>query len=102
MITLSEVTRHIRSKNAGPFWVTIDIFFTTTEHFNRYVDHDALGIASIAQLFGADEKRIKRFPVASLNVLKISYPRATSQGGEVERDLHSGQQYVRLLALELV
>jgi hypothetical protein len=30
-------------------------------------------------------------------MVKISYPRATPQGGMVERDMHAGQQYVRLL-----
>jgi hypothetical protein len=34
-------------------------------------------------------------------MVKVSYPRAAPQGGMVERDMHSGQQYVRLLDLEL-
>jgi hypothetical protein len=34
-------------------------------------------------------------------MIKISYPRAAPQGGMVERDMHSGQQYVRLLDVEL-
>jgi hypothetical protein len=40
---------------------------------------------------------VKRFEVPDLAVLKISYPRATPQGGTYERDMHGGQQYVRLL-----
>ena len=35
------------------------------------------------------------------DVVKISFPRKTSQGGVVERDMHQGQQYVRLLSIEL-
>ena len=27
MKTLSKITKNIRSKNAGPFWVTVDLFF---------------------------------------------------------------------------
>jgi hypothetical protein len=34
-------------------------------------------------------------------MIKISYPRATPQGWIVDRDMHSGQQYVRLLGVEL-
>jgi hypothetical protein len=34
-------------------------------------------------------------------VVKISYPRARPQGGACERDMHGGQQYVRLLDVEL-
>jgi len=34
-------------------------------------------------------------------MVKISFPRAAPQGGVVERDLHSGQQYVDLLDCDL-
>jgi hypothetical protein len=40
-------------------------------------------------------------PVESLAMVKISYPRTSPQGGIVERDMHSGQQFVRLLDAEL-
>lgn len=101
MPRVKDVCRHVRSKNAGPFWVTIDLFFDGAENFERYAGDPALGAETIARLYGADPALVKRFPVASLNILKISYPRATPQGGMVERDLHCGQQYVRLLDVEL-
>jgi hypothetical protein len=33
--------------------------------------------------------------------VKISYPRRHAQGGALERDMHGGQQYVRLLDVVL-
>lgn len=101
MPKLSEVCRDIRSKNAGPFWVTVDIFFDGPESFARYADHPALGVEAMAAAFGVDPALVKRFPVESLEMIKISYPRTSPQGGVVERDLHAGQQYVRLLDVEL-
>lgn len=101
MATVKDVCRHVRSKNAGPFWVTIDFFFDGEESFARYHDSARLGPDLFARLFSADPALVKRFAVPSLHVVKISYPRATSQGGMVERDMHSGQQYVRLLDVEL-
>lgn len=53
------------------------------------------------RLYGADPAQVKRFAVEDLRVVKFSYPRPVPQGGIVERDLHSGQQYVRLLDVEL-
>ncbi len=97
MTTVNDVCRHVRSKNAGPFWVTIDLFFDGPESFARYATSPSLDAEHIAALFQTDPELVKHFPVPSLNVLKISYPRATPQGGVVERDMHSGQQYVRLL-----
>lgn len=97
MVTLREICRHVRSKNAGPFWVTIDIFFDGDENYRRYRDSPALSAEAIGSLYGTDVAAVKRIPVESLVMLKISYPRTTPQGGVVERDMHSGQQYVRLL-----
>jgi hypothetical protein len=101
MAAIKDVCRHIRSKNAGPFWVTIDLFFHSVELFEKYSASPRLGPELFANLYGAEPSLVQRFPVASLNMLKISYPRQGPQGGEVERDLHSGQQFVRLLDIEL-
>ena len=101
MPTVNDVCTLVRSKNAGPYWVTFDLFFDGQENFARYAGSKALGPQLFAQLFGADPRMVKRFSVKSLDMVKISYPRATPQGGMVERDLHSGQQFVRLLSVEL-
>lgn len=101
MTTVKDVCRHVRSKNAGPFWVTVDLFFDGEANYARYHDSAALGPDLFARLYGADPALVKHFAVPSLHVVKISYPRVTAQGGMVERDMHAGQQYVRLLDIEL-
>ena len=35
MSKLSDVAYYVRSKNAGPFWVTIDIFCNNEESYKR-------------------------------------------------------------------
>ncbi|PIC00553.1 DUF4387 domain-containing protein [Caulobacter sp. X] len=101
MVKLHEVCRQVRSKNAGPFWVTVDLFFDGPENYARYRDAFGLSADVVAKAFGADPALVKRFAVDYLSVVKISYPRKAPQGGAVERDMHSGQQYVRLLDTEL-
>lgn len=101
MAKVRDVCRHLRSKQAGPFWITFDLFFDGAESFRRYHDSPALSPDAFASLYGTDAAMVKRIPVESLNVVKISYPRVTPQGGMEERDMHSGQQYVRLLDVEL-
>jgi hypothetical protein len=96
---LSDVCHQVRSKNAGPFWITVDLFFRDADSFARFGDHELLQAHSIAEIFGVDAAAIKRFRVPGLLVLKISYPRPVPQGGIWERDMHGGQQYVRLLDL---
>jgi hypothetical protein len=101
MPKVKDVCHHVRSKNAGPFWVTFDLFFDGEENFRRYGTSPSLGPDLFNRLFGADPATVKAFPVPSLKVVKISYGRSSPQGGEVERDMHSGQQFVRLLDIEL-
>ena len=101
MPKLRDVCRYVRSKNAGPFWVTIDLFFKDDESFRKYHASEAISPRRIAEAYAVDPALVKYFAVENLNVVKISFPRKTSQGGVVERDMHQGQQYVRLLSIEL-
>jgi hypothetical protein len=101
MPKVSEVCHHVRSKNAGPFWITLDLSFNDQAAFDRYAGAPALQPPAIGALYDVDAALVKHFPIADLRVLKISYPRRKPQGGAMERDMHGGQQYVRLLDLEL-
>ena len=101
MAKVSEVCRYVRSKNAGPFWITVDLFFADRAAFERYASAPALGPEAFARLYGVAPEEVGRFPVESLSVLKVSFPRPTPQGGPRERDIHGGQFFARLLAVEL-
>jgi hypothetical protein len=101
MPKLRDVCRYVRSKNAGPFWITIDLFFDGPGSYARHADDPAIGAAAVAALYGVDAALVKRFKIDSLNVVKLSYPRLQPQGGALERDMHGGQQFVPLLELEL-
>ena len=97
MPRVRDVCRHVRSKNAGPFWITLDLAFHDRAAFDHYARSPRLQPEAIGALYGVDPALVKLFPIAELLVLKISYPRHKPQGGAVERDMHGGQQYVRLL-----
>ena len=101
MPRLGEVCRHIRSKNAGPFWITVDLFFRDDHTYRSYKDDPNISARRFAALFGADASSIKLVQVDSLHVVKVSYPRPKPQGWQGERDMHGGQQYVSLLDIEL-
>lgn len=101
MPEVRDVCRHVRSKNAGPFWITVDLFFHDRASFDAWAGDPALQPAAIGHLFDIAPELVKRFEVPALAVLKLSYPRAKPQGGDLERDMHGGQQYVRLLGVAL-
>ena len=101
MPKVREVCHVVRSKVAGPFWVTMDLMFDSKDNYDRFVNAPALSPEAVGKVYGVDPATIKRFPVPDLKVLKISYPRQNAQGGVGERDLHSGQQYTYMMDVEL-
>jgi hypothetical protein len=101
MPKLREVCRHIRSKNAGPFWITVDLFFRDDASYWTYKDDPGISAGLFARLYRVSESLIKIIRVDSLRVIKVSYPRPKPQGYQGERDMHGGQQYVSLLEVEL-
>ena len=101
MPKLHEVCNKVRSKNAGPFWVTMDFKFPDRESFDKYANGSAFQPATVSERLDVDNSMVKVFRLPDLLVVKVSYPRREPQGGIVERDMHGGQQYVRLLDLEM-
>jgi hypothetical protein len=82
---------HVRSKNAGPFWLTIDIFCRDQPTFRALCDEPRLGPSEIGRLLRSDAGSVKVFRIDALNVIKISLPRPVVQGSVEDRDLHGAQ-----------
>jgi uncharacterized protein DUF4387 len=95
MAELGDLVEKVRSKNAGPFWLTIDVFCGSPEVFRRV--SAALKTAEVARLFCVRADTMKRFDIDSLNVVKFSLPRPVVQGTRRDRDMH-GAQWANLLA----
>jgi hypothetical protein len=98
--TLASVAQLVRAKNAGPFWITIDIFFSTEAAY--LLHHPEITAARVAAIYGVDEASVRIFGVPQLRVTKVSFPRPVTQGGPFDRDVHAGQQHVPLLSMPLL
>jgi len=94
LLTLGEKVRKIRSKNAGPFWITIDIFCGNKTTYKE-VCHK-LTNSEITNLLMINEQHLKRFEIDDLNVVKFSFPRKIIQGDVFDRDMHGAQLAVLL------
>lgn len=101
MPKLNEVCRYVRSKAAGPFWITVDVFFESPDAFRNHRDSSGLSAASVAAHLNLRADSVKRIDVPDLSVIKFSYPRDRAQGGILERDMHGGQQFTPLLDIVL-
>ncbi|PCJ94651.1 MAG: hypothetical protein COA52_04970 [Hyphomicrobiales bacterium] len=95
MAELGSIVEKLRSKNAGPFWLTVDMFCGTPQAFETV--RDGLSTKRVADAFGVKPQTIKRFEIPSLNVIKFSLPRPQIQGSIEDRDMH-GASWAALLA----
>ena len=99
MARLGDTVFKVRSKNAGPFWVTIDVFCGDTPTFEKI--RSGLTTETVAGLFQQPLETIKRFEIAELNVIKFSLPRPIVQGDRFDRDMHGAQWAVLVAEYEL-
>lgn len=101
MNTLGELATLIRSKNAGPFWLTFDILFDDPAHYERVWSSGVISSALIAHLYGFAQENIILLGLRPALAIKISVPRPRVQGDIGESDMYAGQQYAPLVDISI-
>jgi hypothetical protein len=99
MPEIGRLAKKVRSKNAGPFWLTIDIFCGDREAYTQIVN--GLSTDRVASALQTDVASIKRFDIPDLNVIKISLPRPIVQGHARDRDMHGAAWAAVIAELEI-
>lgn len=97
--TLGDLALEVRAKNAGPFWVTLELFMRDAAGYRAVADEGFINEEVIGRLYGVDPAGVRIFRIPSLDVVKISFPRPVPQGSPRDRDIHAGQHHVPLAAL---
>lgn len=99
--TLGQVAELVRSKNAGPFWMTIDVFFSIDLDYRAACRSLLTNPDYLAAVYAIDPAGVEIFTIASLRAIKVSFPRPVAQGSVGDTDQHAGQQYVALLDIAI-
>ena len=86
MKTVSKITKIVRSKNAGPFWITVDLFFKDKNSFLYACEN--ISNEKVSNILKIKKKQLKRFEIENLKVIKFSFPRKYTQGSRLDRDIH--------------
>jgi hypothetical protein len=101
MARLHELARLIRSKNAGPFELTIDVMFDNREAYELARGSAALSVANIARLYSVDPDLVSRFEADVALAIKVSLPRPVASGSVDDTDIFGGQFHSPLVGLEI-
>jgi hypothetical protein len=98
---LTELARVVRSKNAGPTTLTIDLMFADADGYNRARTSPALRAAAIAPLYGVPTQRVQVIPYEPAWAIKIVLDRRVIAGSPGDTDVYGAQQHGPLLGIEL-
>lgn len=100
LIPVTEVVHVIRSKNAGPYELTLDILFKSQEGFAACRDAGVITPESIARLYGiAETDVLKVIYYEPALAIKITLKRPMTSGAFGETDVYGAQQHAPLLQL---
>lgn len=98
---LADLAALVRSKNAGPFWLTIDLMFRDDDGYRRACRSPRLSADALAALLKVDADRLRIARMDAVRAIKVSLPRVDSAGSPRDRDTLGGQQYAPLLDLQI-
>ena len=99
---LGELAAVVRSKNAGPFVLALDLLFRDEACYRLVRDSGVLTRARIAALYRVPEADV--LGVASFDAaqaIKVTLRRARSAGGPGDTDVYGAQQHAPLLDLPI-
>ena len=89
MHSLGSIVETVRSKNAGPFIITIDIFCEREDVYRKI--EASLNKKFLSKYLNVKEGSIKIYLIDNLKVLKVSVDRLFIQGSRFDRDIHGAQ-----------
>jgi hypothetical protein len=98
---LRELAKVCKSKNAGPFEVTIDVIFGDRETFDKVIATGVLNEQLFAKLYGVDAKDVLFTAYPPALAVKGTIPRRTSSGDIGDTDVYGAQQHAPMLDVEI-
>lgn len=100
-VKLLEIAEVIRSKNSGPYEITLDIIFRDEKVFRKVCSHHVFTPGLVAGLYGVDPAHVLNIiEFAPAKAIKINLKRSIPSGGLGETDVYGAQQHAPLLYLE--
>jgi hypothetical protein len=98
LVPLSDLAGVIRSKNSGPFELTLDVFFRSPEVYRKAKERRVISEELIESLYGVASDRI-------LSVIyydpalaaKVTIARPVPSGSPADTDVYGAQQHMPLV-----
>ena len=102
MARLYDLASVVRSKNSGPFEITLDALFDDPAVYERVKNSGIITKSLIAQLYHVDESQVTTLVFFDLACgFKATFARKISSGTSLDRDVYGAQQHTPLANVEI-
>jgi len=101
MTRLVDIASVIRSKNAGPRVLTLDLIFPDADSFGIVRSADARLHEEVARVYGLSKSEVTIIHYPPANAIKIALPRTVMAGDPGDSDVYGAQQHAPLLEVVL-
>lgn len=101
MVKLKEIAKACKSKNAGPFDITLDIMFDDAALYERVQASGVISASLIAHLYGVNESDVLFTEYPPALAWKATLPRPVASGAVGDVDVYGAQQHAPLLEIEI-
>lgn len=101
MARLKDLAQVVKSKNAGPFQLTIDVVFEDRETFRKVKESGVLNGELFARLYKANIDDVLFTIYDPGNAFKATVPRRFPAGDLGDSDVYGSQQHGPLLDVEV-
>lgn len=91
---LIEIAKILRSKNAGPLYITFDVMFDNSDDMQRVLN--GISKEAIADVYDVDQENVSIIAYPVVNSIKITFPRRYISGSIYDNDVYGCQQHVPL------
>ena len=98
---LIDIAKVIRSKNAGPTTLTLDLLFNDEAGFNLACASKSLTPEAVAEMYSQPRAKVEVLPYPPALAIKIVMPRRIVSGDPGDSDVYGAQQHGPMLAVEL-
>ena len=101
-LMLGQLAKFLRSKNAGPFKLTLDVFFDNPRDFKRVKESGVINKGLISKLYMLENHEdISIIEFEQAMAVKITFPRRIASGNIGDSDIYGAQQHVPLSEIEI-
>ncbi|PLP98470.1 DUF4387 domain-containing protein [Cupriavidus pauculus] len=101
MVKLKDIAKACKSKNAGPFHVTLDIMFDNAALFEQVRSTGVITPDLIASLYQVDVGQVLFTEYPPALAWKATLPRRIPSGAVGDTDVYGAQQHAPLLDIEI-